>query len=157
MNGARQNIDGAVRGCEALGGLRRRRYRAANVGEAGSPLDRGRHDLPDAGQWRRDCSHSPWPRDLSRSASLWCRDRSGQRHAPSAAFTTSSEESFPQQDSQYSTSMLRVIERGGQTEVEHILGFVLKAVRAQIPFHTLLLAYANVKAFEQLRAAGRLP
>jgi 2-dehydropantoate 2-reductase len=53
--------------------------------------------------------------------------------------------------------MLRDIERGGQTEVEHILGFVLKAVRAQIPFHTLLLAYANVKAFEQLRAAGRLP
>jgi len=50
--------------------------------------------------------------------------------------------------------MLRDIERGEQTEVEHILGFVLnKTVKAQIPFHTLL-AYANVKAFEQLRAAG---
>ena len=71
---------------------------------------------------------------------------------------TSWEERFYQQDSQYSTSMLRDIERSGQTEVEHILGFVLnKAVKAQTPFHTLLLAYANVKAFEHLRAAGRLP
>ena len=70
---------------------------------------------------------------------------------------TSWEERFSQQDSQYSTSMPRDIDRG-QTEVEHILGFVLnKAVKAQIPFHPLLLAYANVKAFEQLRAARRLP
>jgi 2-dehydropantoate 2-reductase len=53
--------------------------------------------------------------------------------------------------------MLRDIERGGQTEVDHILGFMLnKAVAAQIPCNTLLLAYTNVKAFEQRRAAGRL-
>jgi 2-dehydropantoate 2-reductase len=31
-----------------------------------------------------------------------------------------------------------------------------KAVAAQIPCNTLLLAYTNVKAFEQRRAAGRL-
>ena len=78
-------------------------------------------------------------------------------HPPSAAFMTSWEETFSQQDSQYSTSMLRDIERGGQTEVEHILGFMLnKAVEARIPCNTLLLAYTNVKAFEQRRAAGRL-
>lgn len=54
-------------------------------------------------------------------------------------------------------SMLRDIERGGQTELEHILVFVLdKAMKAQIPCNTLLLAYTNVKAFEQRRAAGRL-
>src|SRR5215472_13858836 len=157
MNGARQNIDDAVRGCEALRGLRGRRYRASECGRSRFTSRPRPHDLPDAGQWRRDCSHSPWPRDLSRSASLWCRDHRGQRHAPSAAFMTSWEERFSQQDSQYSTSMPRDIDRG-QTEVEHILGFVLnKAVKAQIPFYTLLLAYANVKAFEQLRAAGRLP
>jgi len=41
--------------------------------------------------------------------------------------------------------------------VEHILGFILdKAVKAQIPCNTLLLAYTNVKAFEQRRAANRL-
>jgi len=54
--------------------------------------------------------------------------------------------------------MLRDIERGGQTEVEHILGFMLdKALKAQITCNTLLLAYTSVKAFEQRRAAGRLP
>jgi 2-dehydropantoate 2-reductase len=41
--------------------------------------------------------------------------------------------------------------------VEHILGFMLdKAAKATIPSNTLLLAYTNVKAFEQRRAAGRL-
>jgi 2-dehydropantoate 2-reductase len=79
-------------------------------------------------------------------------------HPPSAAFMKSWEETFSQQDSQYSTSMLRDIERGGQTEVEHILGFMLnRAAKSQIPCNTLLLAYTNVKAFEQRRAAGRLP
>ena len=78
-------------------------------------------------------------------------------HAPSAAFMKSWEEMFSQPDSQYSTSMLRDIERGGQTEVEHILGFMLdKAKEAQIPCNTMLLAYTNVMAFEQRRAAGRL-
>jgi 2-dehydropantoate 2-reductase len=46
-------------------------------------------------------------------------------HAPSEAFMRTWEETFSQQDSQYATSMLRDIERGGQTEVEHILGFML--------------------------------
>jgi len=78
-------------------------------------------------------------------------------HAPSATFMKSWEETFSQEDSQYSTSMLRDIERGGQTEVEHILGFMLaKAERAKIPCNTLLLAYTNVKAFEQRRSAKRL-
>ena len=78
-------------------------------------------------------------------------------HGPSAAFMKSWEETFSQPDSQYSTSMLRDIERGGQTEVEHILGFMLdKAKKAQIPCNTLLLAYTNVMAFEQRRAADRL-
>jgi 2-dehydropantoate 2-reductase len=79
-------------------------------------------------------------------------------HAPSEAFMRTWEETFSQQDSQYATSMLRDIERGGQTEVEHILGFMLnKAREANIARHTLLLAYTHVKAFEQRRIAGRLP
>jgi len=78
-------------------------------------------------------------------------------HAPSEAFMTSWEETFSQQNSQYSTSMLRDIERCGQTEVEHILGFMLgKAEQARISCDTLLLAYTNVKAYEQRRAANRL-
>lgn len=79
-------------------------------------------------------------------------------HAPSAAFMTSWEETFSQQDSQCSTSMLRNIERGGQTEVEHILGFMLgKAEKAKIPWATLLLAYTNVKASSNGAPQGACP
>jgi 2-dehydropantoate 2-reductase len=79
-------------------------------------------------------------------------------HAPSAPFMKAWEETFSQQDSQYSTSMLRDIERGSQTEAEHILGFMLhKALESQIACNTLLLAYTSVKAYEQRRNAGRLP
>jgi len=54
--------------------------------------------------------------------------------------------------------MLRDIERGGQTEVEHILRFMLsKAREANIAHRTLLLAYTHIKAFEQRCAADRLP
>ena len=42
--------------------------------------------------------------------------------------------------------MLRDVERGGATEVEHILGFVLdKASEANIARRTLLLAYTHIK------------
>jgi 2-dehydropantoate 2-reductase len=79
-------------------------------------------------------------------------------HKPSEAFMTAWEATFSQPDSQYSTSMLRDIERGSQTEVEQILGFVLnKAREADIAHQTLLLAYTHIKAYEQRRAAGRLP
>jgi 2-dehydropantoate 2-reductase len=79
-------------------------------------------------------------------------------HARSEGFMRSWEETFSQRDSQYATSMLRDVERGGPTEVEHILGFMLnKASEANIAHRTLLLAYTHIKAFEQRRAAGGLP
>lgn len=79
-------------------------------------------------------------------------------HAPSEGFMRSWEATFSQRDSQYATSMLRDVERGGPTEVEHILGFMLnKASEANIAHRTLLLAYTHIKAFEQRRAAGGLP
>jgi 2-dehydropantoate 2-reductase len=79
-------------------------------------------------------------------------------HAPSEAFMKSRQETFSERDSQYATSMLRDVERGGATEVEHILGFMLnKASKANIAHRTLLLAYTHIKAFEQRRAAGGCP
>jgi 2-dehydropantoate 2-reductase len=79
-------------------------------------------------------------------------------HAPSESFMKSWQETFSERDSQYATSMLRDVERGGAAEVEHILGFMLnKASEANIAHRTLLLAYTHIKAFEQRRAAGRLP
>nr|QIG94190.1 2-dehydropantoate 2-reductase [Bradyrhizobium sp. 6(2017)] len=79
-------------------------------------------------------------------------------HAPSDSFMKSWEETFSQRDSQYATSMLRDVERGGSTEVDHILGFMLnRAIDANIAHRTLMLAYTHIKALEQRRAAGRLP
>src|SRR6202012_3268840 len=49
--------------------------------------------------------------------------------APSEAFMKSWQETFSHQDSQYATSMLRDLERGGRTEGEHILGFMLNKAR----------------------------
>ena len=98
---------------------------------------------------------TPYGRDLF-IGQLRC-GAAANGHAPDEGFMTSWEETFSQQNSQYSTSMLRDIERGGQTEVEHILGFMLgKAEQAKIPCNTLLLAYTNVKPYEQRRAANRL-
>jgi 2-dehydropantoate 2-reductase len=91
---------------------------------------------------------------LRRAASI----AAANGHAPSTAFMEAWEETFSQRNSQYSTSMLRDIERGGQTEVEHILGFMLdKAREAGVAHQTLLLAYTHIKAFEQRKAARRLP
>ena len=78
-------------------------------------------------------------------------------HRPSDAFMQAWEQTFSQRDSLYATSMLRDIERGGRTEVDHILGFMLnKAREANIACHTLQLAYTHIKAFEQRLAAGRV-
>ena len=76
-------------------------------------------------------------------------------HPPSESFMKLWEETFSQRDPQYATSMLRDVERCGQTEVEHILGFMLnKAVEANIAHRTLLLAYTHIKAFERRRSDG---
>jgi 2-dehydropantoate 2-reductase len=78
-------------------------------------------------------------------------------HKPSDAFMQAWEQTFSQRDSRYATSMLRDIERGGRTEVDHILGFMLRKAReAGIACHTLQLAYTHIKAFEQRLAAGRI-
>ena len=78
-------------------------------------------------------------------------------HAPSEDFMRSWQETFSERNSQYATSMLRDVARGGLTEVEHILGFMLdKASEANIAHRTLLLAYTHIKAFERRRSAGRL-
>ena len=78
-------------------------------------------------------------------------------HKPTDAFMQAWEQTFSQPDSLYATSMLRDIERGGRTEVEHILGFMLKKAReAGIACHTLQLAYTHIKAYEQRQAADRV-
>ena len=58
----------------------------------------------------------------------------------------------------YGTSMLRDIEAGGRIEADHILGFLLEAARrAGIPEEAHEAALLHARAYEQRRAAGRLP
>ena len=67
-------------------------------------------------------------------------------------------ELFEQQDSRYEASMLRDLEKGGAIEAEHILGFMLKKCRDADLDDTLhRLAYTHAKAYEERRAAQRLP
>jgi 2-dehydropantoate 2-reductase len=59
--------------------------------------------------------------------------------------------------SEYSTSMLRDIERQGPIEADHIHGFMLDKVRKHgLDDRVHVIVHIHVKAYEQRRAAGRL-
>ena len=77
---------------------------------------------------------------------------------PDEAFLDTYRELFRQRDSTYEASMLRDLEKGGPIEGEHILGFMLRQCReAGLPDTLHLAAYTHVKAYEERRAARRLP
>ncbi len=58
----------------------------------------------------------------------------------------------------WSASMLRDLEAGGQVEADHVVGWMLAKARSHKVDDTVLaLAYTHLKAYEQRRAAGRLP
>ena len=65
---------------------------------------------------------------------------------------------FLQKDAMYEASMQRDLEKGGLIESEQILGDILKKCReAGLPDELHLAAYTHVKAYEERRAASRLP
>lgn len=79
-------------------------------------------------------------------------------HPPDAAFVQRFEQVFSDAGSSYSTSMLRDMEAGNRTEGDHIVGFALEKARAAGLDATLLeIAYTHVQAYDNRRAAGRLP
>jgi len=79
-------------------------------------------------------------------------------HRPDDKFLKTYQDLFSQRDAQYEASMLRDITKGGPIESDHILGFMLKKCReAGLPDTLHLAAYTHVKAYEERRAAGRLP
>lgn len=79
-------------------------------------------------------------------------------HPPSSAFMKSWRKTYSDASGGYMTSMVRDIERGNRTEVEHVIGFMLREARRHgIDDRTLRLAYIHVNAYEARRAAGRLP
>ncbi len=86
------------------------------------------------------------------------RIASSAGHAPDEAFLRSYYGLFSDRESPYEASMLRDIEKGGSIEGEHILGFMLRKCREAGVEDTLhRIAYTHAKAYEERRAANRLP
>lgn len=89
---------------------------------------------------------------------LNCRIAAHAGYEPDEKFTRTYYALFDQRDSRYEASMLRDLEKGGPIEAEHILGFMLNRARAARLDDTLhRVAYTHVKAYEERRAADRLP
>ena len=79
-------------------------------------------------------------------------------HAMSDGFMASYRTLFADPASTYTASLLRDLEAGGRTEADHILGYLAEAARgAGIPAELHELAHLHARAYDQRRAAGRLP
>lgn len=79
-------------------------------------------------------------------------------HPMTPAFLESYRALFSDPASAYAASMLRDLEAGGRTEAEHILAWLLEAARrAGVPDDLHALAVLHARAYDQRRAAGRLP
>jgi 2-dehydropantoate 2-reductase len=91
---------------------------------------------------------------LDRNASI----AAANGHPVRDAFIAEFRALFADPASAYGTSMLRDIEAGNRIEADHVLGFLLEtARRAGIPDEAHEAAFLHAKAYEQRRAAGRLP
>lgn len=74
------------------------------------------------------------------------------------AFITRTRALFERRDSTLASSMLRDVEAGRASEGEHITGYLLRRCRAAGLDDTILAcAYASLKAYDERRAAGRIP
>jgi 2-dehydropantoate 2-reductase len=79
-------------------------------------------------------------------------------HPPDEKFVRTYTSLFEDASSPYESSMMRDLEKGGPIESDQILGYMLDRCREAGQPDTLhLLAYTHAKAYEQRRAAGRLP
>jgi 2-dehydropantoate 2-reductase len=77
---------------------------------------------------------------------------------PDDAYVATYQAMFAQADSTYDASLTRDLERGGRIEADHLLGSMLERCRAHgLDDRIHQLAYVAAKAYEQRRAAGRLP
>jgi 2-dehydropantoate 2-reductase len=74
------------------------------------------------------------------------------------AFLAEFRDVFADTRAAYATSMLRDLEAGGRIESDQVLGFLLAAARsAGVPHEIHEAAFLHAKAYEQRRAADRLP
>lgn len=78
-------------------------------------------------------------------------------HEPTPEFLATYSELFTDPAAGYVPSMLRDIERGGPTEGDHIVGFMLRKARETGADDTLFsIAYTHLMAYEERRKAGGL-
>ena len=79
-------------------------------------------------------------------------------HRPREGAAEKARERLLDPQGNWSASMLRDLEAGGQVEADHIVGWMLAKARAHKVDDTVLsLAYTHLKSYEARRAAGRLP
>jgi 2-dehydropantoate 2-reductase len=79
-------------------------------------------------------------------------------HAPDEKFIAGYRKMFSETQSLFEASLARDVESGNRAETEHLLGFMLQRCRAHGLYDAVhLLGYTAAKAYEERRAAGRLP
>jgi 2-dehydropantoate 2-reductase len=79
-------------------------------------------------------------------------------HAPDAAFVARGLAMAEDPTSRMTASMLRDLEAGNRVEADHITGYLVRRARAcGVDDKLFGVAYANLKAYERRREAGRLP
>ena len=95
---------------------------------------------------------------LRRTFGLMAEIAARNGHPPAPAFVERFTQVFSDGQSAYATSMLRDVEAGNRTEGDHIVGFALEKARAAgIDATPLEIAYTHLRAYDNRRAAGRLP
>jgi len=78
-------------------------------------------------------------------------------HEPRAGAKKAALERLTDVKGNWSASMMRDLESGGQVEADHIIGWMLERARQHGVDDTILsLAYTHLKTYEQRREAGRL-
>jgi 2-dehydropantoate 2-reductase len=79
-------------------------------------------------------------------------------HPPRMHVVQRMNEIVTERDSLATASMLRDLEGGGRVEADHIVGYMLRKARElYIDDGLLTVAYTHLKAYEERRAAKRLP
>jgi 2-dehydropantoate 2-reductase len=95
---------------------------------------------------------------LRRTFALMTEIAARNGHPPDPAFVERFTQVFSDAHSSYATSMLRDVEAGNRTEGDHIVGFALEKARAAgIDATPLEIAHTHLRAYDNRRAAGRLP
>jgi 2-dehydropantoate 2-reductase len=98
------------------------------------------------------------PEAMERAITANIAIATAEGHAPRAPAIEAARKRLMDREGTWSASMLRDMEGGGFVEADHIVGWMLERARKHgIDDTVLSLAYTHLKAYEQRRAAKRMP